>query len=145
MDTPDAPAGSSGADEVGRPMLSIVARRAEMHKFWPARRLRAGYFRSVDQGHPLRVGVVSGHPLIRVGVTSLLQSVGDVARVVETAAETGHAADADVVVYDLAAVVDEAAPLPGRLDARDDLEHLVRRVPVVGLTRDGREDLDEAS
>jgi DNA-binding NarL/FixJ family response regulator len=77
-----------------------------------------------------------------MGMASLLQSGGQLAWVVETLGETGGV---DVAVYDLAAVMDEAAPLSAQLGARQDLRHLVRKVPVVGLTRDAREDLDEAS
>jgi DNA-binding NarL/FixJ family response regulator len=82
--------------------------------------------------------------MVRLGMAALLQSGGDLARVVDTASHNGHVGGVDVAVYDLAAVVEAGAQVSGQLDARIDLQHLVRKVPVVGLTRDGREDLDEA-
>ena len=93
---------------------------------------------------PLRIAVLSRHALIRMGMTSLLQSGGGVARVVDPMGLNGQVDGVDVTIYDLTAVT-ESHLVSSRYDAEEDLRHLIRRAPVVGLTRDEREDLDEVA
>lgn len=98
-------------------------------------RAAGGYQQDVESVRPLRVAVLSRYPLIRIGVTGLLHAAGDVVRVVDTASHDGHLSGMDAVLYDLAVIGDP--------DAQRDLQHLLDTVPVVGLTRQGNEDLGE--
>jgi DNA-binding NarL/FixJ family response regulator len=87
----------------------------------------------VERNEPLRVAVLSNYALVRAGLTTLVHSGGQRAIVVDIASSDGHLAAVDVAIYDLAGLADEAT--------RADLEHVVGAAAVVGLLRDGREDL----
>jgi DNA-binding NarL/FixJ family response regulator len=84
------------------------------------------------------VAVISRYALVRAGLSFLVDSAPDRARVVDWSGRAGQVGSVDVVLYDLAGLaVDENV---------DDLRHvLATRVPVVGLARDGREDLAEGA
>ena len=97
----------------------------------------AGYLDDVEREGPLRVAVLSSYALVRAGLTTLVHSGGQRAIVVDTASSDGHLGAVDVALYDLAGLADEAT--------RADLEHLLGSVSVVGLVRDGREDLADGA
>jgi len=86
---------------------------------------------------PLRVGVVSRYQLTRAGLTALLAAEADRAVVFDVSDRDGHLSGSDVVIYDLAGLIDTA---------ENDLGHLVASAaPVVALMPAGRHDLGEGA
>jgi NarL family two-component system response regulator LiaR len=86
---------------------------------------------------PLRVAVVSRYQLTRAGLTALLASHPDRAVVFDVTDQDGHLGGSDVVIYDLAGLIDSAD---------SELGHLVAgAAPVVALVPAGRHDLGEGA
>jgi two-component system, NarL family, response regulator LiaR len=84
---------------------------------------------------PLRVAVVSRYQLTRAGLTALLASEPDRAVVFDVTDQDGHLGGSDVVIYDLAGLID---------GTDNELGHLVAGgAPVVALMPAGRHDLGE--
>ena len=86
---------------------------------------------------PLTVAIVSRHQLTRAGLTQLLAGHGDVAVVRDVTDMDGQLGHHDVVVYDLAGLIDTR---------ENDLTHLLATgTPVVALEPHGRVDLGEGA
>jgi DNA-binding NarL/FixJ family response regulator len=85
---------------------------------------------------PLKVAILSRHELIRAGLTSLVRRFPERATVVDISRWDGHPSSAEVALYDLAALADHGT---------DDLRHLIASTPVVGLSRDSRDDLRDGA
>jgi DNA-binding NarL/FixJ family response regulator len=84
------------------------------------------------------VAVISRYALVRAGLSSLVGSAPDRARVVDWSEHDRQVSRVDVVLYDLAGLAAD--------ENVDDLRHLLAtRIPVVGLARDGREDLADGA
>jgi DNA-binding NarL/FixJ family response regulator len=87
---------------------------------------------------PLRVAVISRYALVRAGLTHLVHTDTTRAVVIDTSQHDGQVRDADVVLYDLASMTAD--------ENEHDLRHLLAgRIPVVGLARDGRQDLADGA
>jgi NarL family two-component system response regulator LiaR len=85
---------------------------------------------------PIRVAVLSRYQLVRVGLAQMLGRDPSRTVVVNTAHHDGHLDQSVVVVYDLS----------GLEAGEADLNHLVSSgVPLVGLTRHGRDHLTEGA
>ena len=86
---------------------------------------------------PLRVAVVSVHPLTRAGLAQLLGAAPERVVVVDSAAMDGHLGGHDVVVYDLAGLAGVGT---------GDLRHLLsNRTRVLGVVPLHRPDLVEGA
>jgi DNA-binding NarL/FixJ family response regulator len=91
----------------------------------------------VVTSHPLTVAIVSRHQLTRAGLTQLLAGHGDRAVVRDVTDRDGQLGHHDVVVYDLAGLIDTR---------ENDLTHLLAAgMPVVALEPHGRVDLGEGA
>jgi DNA-binding NarL/FixJ family response regulator len=97
---------------------------------------RGGDCSHVNGSPVLRVAVISRYPLVRLGLTHMIEATSS-ATVVDLARHDGGLTHLDAAVYDLAALAVERSG--------DELGHLVGTVPVVGLARDGRGDLTEGA
>ncbi len=98
----------------------------------------SGYLEHMGELAPLRVAVISRYALVRVGLTHLVQADTTRAVVIDPSHHDGHGHDADVVLYDLASMTAD--------ENENDLRHLLAgRIPVVGLARDGRQDLADGA